>query len=152
MDLIGLDLHGRVAMVTLNRPEKRNALNAEMRAELQAVLGRIARGDRVRAAVVTGAGEAFAAGADIAPMAYYTPRDAEAAARHGNAVFSAIESAAAPFIAAVNGYALAGGLYLSRRDGLDLASRLYGEAYRTKDSREGIAAYLEKRPAVFTGR
>jgi enoyl-CoA hydratase len=113
MSLVRLERHGATAVLTLDRPD---ALNALDRATLHALEARVAELERdasLRAAVLTGAGRAFAAGADIAEMRGMTPAEAEAFSRLGHRVFSALEALRVPVIAAVNGYALGGGCELA---------------------------------------
>lgn len=101
---------GAIAIVTLNRPDKLNALNAELLAELEATFVALAADASVACAILTGAGEkAFAAGADIAAMAGMTTEQARAFSETGHRVCSRIERAPFPVIGAVNGFALGGG-------------------------------------------
>jgi len=101
-----------IAVVTLNRPEVLNALNTEILQELGSAMEEIKKDDKVRAVVITGAGRAFSAGADLSEA----PTD-EAGARKrielGQEIYDKIEDFEKPVIAAINGYAIAGGLELA---------------------------------------
>jgi enoyl-CoA hydratase len=256
MDTVKLEIADRIAVITINRPEKRNALSREVRDDLYQRLQEIDSMEDIRAAIITGAGEAFVAGADIASMKDYTFEDAQKAARHGSRIFLFIENMKIPVIAAINGWALGGGcelalacdiricsddarfgqtevkigiipgyganvrlprligagkakelIYTGRiidaveaeriglvnsvvskeilmdeamklagrisrgpasinlakqainrafdlemDDALELSSKLYGDVYNTRDSKEGINAFLEKRKPEFTGK
>ena len=110
---IHVSVEGGVATITVSRPEKLNAINAQVIDELGAALDLLA-GQDVRAAVLTGAGDkAFVAGADIAAMAEMTPAEAEAFARRGHALGEQLAALPFPVIAAVNGFALGGGCELA---------------------------------------
>jgi enoyl-CoA hydratase len=103
-----------IALVTVNRPEKRNALSAAVVAELHDAFERIAAGASIRAAIVTGAGEkAFVAGADINELAALSPVEAREYSLRGQGAFRKLETLGKPSVAAVNGYALGGGLELA---------------------------------------
>ena len=105
---------GAVVTIVLNRPEKLNALNAQLLTELHAVLLTLQADSAVLAAVITGSGEkAFAAGADIEAMSTMTGDEARAFASLGQGVNHLIESLHFPVIAAVNGFALGGGCELA---------------------------------------
>jgi enoyl-CoA hydratase len=108
-----LEITDQVGLVTINRPEKRNALNQEVRLDLYEILRKVENDESVRAVVITGAGNAFAAGADLAAMQNYTPQDAFEASMQGSEIFSFLENMRAPTIAAVNGWALGGGCELA---------------------------------------
>lgn len=109
-----LEKNGPIATITLNRPDKLNALNAQLLGELGDVIRELTADASIHAAVLTGAGEkAFAAGADIASMQTLTTAEAYRFAQIGHAVGNAIESAHFPVIAAVNGFALGGGCELA---------------------------------------
>jgi enoyl-CoA hydratase len=109
-----VDTRGDVAVITVNRPDKLNALNAETVNELRAALEQVANDDAVRAVLLTGAGEkSFVAGADIAELAKMTPLSGIDVSRQGQDTFRFLETMRKPVIAAVNGFALGGGLELA---------------------------------------
>ena len=112
-----------IAVVTLDRPKALNALDTETLRELDGLLDQLAADDTVRVLILTGAGEkAFVAGADIKELSELSPLRARAHAAFGQAVFSKLESLGKPSIAAVNGFALGGGLELAMACTLRLAS------------------------------
>jgi len=104
---------GAVALLILDRPDVLNALDRDTLECLHAQLGDLARDPGVRAVVLTGAGRAFAAGADIAAMRRLGPGEAEAFSRLGHEALAALEALPVPAIAAVNGFALGGGCELA---------------------------------------
>ncbi|HEX6066128.1 MAG TPA: enoyl-CoA hydratase-related protein, partial [Longimicrobiales bacterium] len=109
-----VESRGDVAVVTVNRPDKLNALNAETVSELRAALEQVAHEDAVRAVVLTGSGEkSFVAGADIGELAKMTPLGGIQVSRQGQDTFRFLETMRKPVIAAVNGFALGGGLELA---------------------------------------
>ena len=106
-----LDIAGQVATITLNRPDKRNAMSAAMMAELQTALDEIEK-SHVRVGILTGAGKAFCAGMDLemlAQIAQQSPAENQEDSRRMAKMFRRIWSFPRPLIAAVNGAALAGG-------------------------------------------
>lgn len=112
-----------IALLTVNRPEKLNALNAETVLEIGDAVARAGREVAVRGLIVTGAGEkAFVAGADINQLALLTPIEAQAYAERGQRVFRELEMLAKPTLAAINGYALGGGLELAMACAVRVAS------------------------------
>jgi enoyl-CoA hydratase len=108
------DREGFLAIVTVNRPQKLNALDAQTIAELDCCIAGLERDDSVGAIVITGAGEkAFVAGADISVLAKQGVLDGSDNARLGQALTSRIENCKKPVLAAINGFALGGGLELA---------------------------------------
>lgn len=110
--LLSLERRDEVALVTLQRPEKRNALSIDLRVELSEAFGRLGEDDGVGCIVLTGAGSAFCAGMDVTQFG----GDIEHRRRlveTSTAAFEAIGSCPRPAIAAVNGPALAGGFALA---------------------------------------
>ena len=105
---------GKIAVLTVNRPQALNALNAATLDELANVLARVAADPEVRVLLITGAGEkAFIAGADITAMQGMSALEAQAFSEKGQRVMQAIEALPIPVIALVNGYALGGGCELA---------------------------------------
>ncbi|HWP99834.1 MAG TPA: enoyl-CoA hydratase-related protein [Vicinamibacterales bacterium] len=118
-----LERDGPVAIVTINRPEKRNALNAQVVDELRRAILELKHDDGVRAVVLTGAGDkAFVAGADIGELAEETPVAGRDRALRGQHVLDLIERLGKPVIAAINGVALGGGCELAMACTLRLAA------------------------------
>ena len=103
-----------IARVTINRPDKLNALNATVIEELGDAVTRIQTDAAVRGVILTGAGQkAFVAGADISELANQGPIEGKARSLRGQNVFRSLESCGKPVIAAVNGFALGGGCELA---------------------------------------
>lgn len=103
-----------IGVVTINRPQVLNALNSEVVEALESALHDVERNSAVRVVVITGAGEkAFVAGGDIREMAAMDPAAARAFSQRGHRLITFMEQMKKPIIAAVNGYALGGGLELA---------------------------------------
>jgi enoyl-CoA hydratase len=118
-----IERDGGVLVVTINRPEKLNALNTKTVTELGQVMDEAASDSAVKAIVLTGSGEkSFVAGADINELAVQTPVSGREHARSGQRVFDRIERLGKPVIAAVNGFALGGGCELAMACTLRIAS------------------------------
>lgn len=110
--LIQYETHAQVATITLNRPDKRNALNALLVAELQEALQLAAEDEKVRVVVLTGAGNVFSAGADLAALEALqtaTPMENMADSEHLARLFEQIYLHPKSIIARINGHAIAGG-------------------------------------------
>ena len=120
---LAFDVSDRVATITINRPEKLNALNDETIAELGEAIDLVGRREDIGGVIVTGAGQkAFVAGADIAELARQGPLDGRERALRGQRVFTSFERSRKPVIAAVNGFALGGGCELAMACHIRIAS------------------------------
>ena len=109
-----LEPRGPVMVLTVNRPDRLNALSRDTLAQIGRAVRAFAEDTAQGALIVTGAGEkSFVAGADIAELAALGPAEAEEYSRSGQAVMDLIERSAKPVIAAINGYALGGGCELA---------------------------------------
>jgi enoyl-CoA hydratase/carnithine racemase len=135
-----VDRTGEIAVVTLNRPAARNALSRQLVADLLAALADLARDAENRALVLTGAGDrAFCAGADLIERRTFTPAELTAHTESINAVCDALDAFPVPTIAAIRGFALAGGAELAIACDL----RVAGE--------DAILGYPEVKIGVFPG-
>ncbi len=106
-------VEGGVATLTFNRPDKLNALSAEMLGEINEVLDQVARSPEIRVLLMTGQGRAFIAGADISAFPDFDPLKARQFADVGQVLAAKIELLPIPVIACVNGFALGGGCELA---------------------------------------
>ena len=109
--------------ITLDRPDKLNAINATMLQELSEALDTTEKDTNIRCVIITGEGEkAFSAGADITELQKLTQETAAEFSRKGQQVFSQVETLSKPVVAAINGYVLGGGLELALACDFRLAS------------------------------
>ncbi|HEY4955807.1 MAG TPA: enoyl-CoA hydratase-related protein [Gemmatimonadaceae bacterium] len=111
-----------IATLTVNRPDKLNALNAATITDLGAAIDEVRQRDDIRGLILTGAGRAFVAGADISELAAETAVSARELALKGQRIFGRFETSPKPVIAAVNGFALGGGCELALACHIRIAS------------------------------
>ncbi len=122
MDVIKQTQEDGILVLTLNRPDKLNALNHEVLTALEAILKHAKQNDEVRGILITGEGKAFCAGADIKRLATCDANTGFSFAKKGQAVFRLLETLGKPSVAAINGYAFGGGCELAMSATLRLAS------------------------------
>jgi enoyl-CoA hydratase len=116
------ELSGPLMVVTISRPESLNALNTSFFDEMDHFTAHEALDPAIRAIIITGAGKAFVAGADIAEMVNKNSEEASEFSRRGQQTFQAISMLPVPVIAAINGFALGGGLELAMACDFRIAS------------------------------
>lgn len=119
---LALAVQDRIATLTVNRPDKLNALNAATIGELGTAIDELLRRDDVGGIILTGAGRAFIAGADIGELAGVSALAGQRLARRGQEIFRRFERSPKPTIAAVNGFALGGGCELAMACHIRIAS------------------------------
>lgn len=133
---------GRVAYVTVNRPQRRNALGIAGKRALAEAFAALAADEQLRVAVLTGAGErSFIAGADIAEMADLTPEEAEAEHRLTHRACEAIRALPVPVIARINGHCLGAGMEIAAS--CDLRVGTTGARFGLPEVRFGLPAGME---------
>jgi enoyl-CoA hydratase len=111
--ILQINVSDGIALVTINRPEALNALNSTFFREMDQAVEELSSNQDVKVMVITGMGKAFVAGADIAEMVHMTPEEGSSFSRLGQNTFSSLEKMEIPVIAAINGFALGGGLELA---------------------------------------
>ncbi len=122
MSAINLEKNGRIAMVRMSRPEKLNAMDAGVLDELEAIVDQVNRDPDIVAVILTGEGKAFVAGADISELRELNGKTGYEKMRRGQRLFDKIEQSPKVWIAAINGFALGGGLELALSCDIRLAS------------------------------
>ena len=120
--MLTLSVTERIATLTVNRPEKLNALNDATIAELGTAIDDLRANNDVAGIILTGAGRAFIAGADIGELANRDASSLKALAQRGQDVFRRFETSPKPIVAAVNGFALGGGCELAMACHVRIAS------------------------------
>jgi enoyl-CoA hydratase len=115
MEHILIEKQAHIAVITINRPTKLNALNKETIQELHETFSALNKEQAIKAIIITGSGEkAFVAGADISEFANFSVQEGQELAAQGQALlFDFVQNLSTPVIAAVNGFALGGGLELA---------------------------------------
>jgi len=117
------DIENHIALVTINRPDKLNALNADVKKEMYNLFEELKKNEDVYVVILTGAGEkSFVAGTDIGELLELDEESGKEFAKGGQDIFSLIENLGKPVIAAVNGFALGGGCELALACTLRIAS------------------------------
>jgi enoyl-CoA hydratase len=117
-------LENQIFTITINRPDKLNAINNQVMTDLDAVMDEVYDNKEIRAAIITGAGtKSFVAGADISEFVGLTQQEGMALAKRGQDVFFKIEKCPKPVVAAVNGFALGGGCELAMACHFRIASQ-----------------------------
>jgi enoyl-CoA hydratase len=114
MENILFEIKDHLAIITINRPDKLNALNFVTMNELKTVIEQVYDNEVLRGAIITGAGnKSFVAGADITEIANLDELSGKKVSENGQEVFALIENSPKPFVAAINGYAIGGGCELA---------------------------------------
>src|SRR2546427_693761 len=161
-DNILLEKRGAVALLTVNRPQKLNALSSSVLTEIAHAVFDFTSDRSAGAMIVTGAGEkAFVAGADIEELSGLDAAGGKAFSEHGQEVLDRIETAEkivatilskGPIAIRYALEAIRRGCEMSQNEALGLEAALFGLCFATEDMKEGTAAFKDKRKASFKGR
>lgn len=119
---IKFELKDSIGIITISRPEAMNALNSQVFDDLDNAISKIDENEEIRVLIITGEGKAFVAGADIAEMSEMSPEQGTAFSQRGQFTFRSLEELEIPVIAAINGFALGGGLELAMACDFRIAS------------------------------
>ncbi|MDO4515749.1 MAG: enoyl-CoA hydratase-related protein [Bacillota bacterium] len=122
MAFVEVTKQGNIGIITMNRPEALNALSSAVFADLTKALDQVEHDDDVYVVIITGAGRAFVAGADIGEMAHMNVEEGLSFSELGNGLLMRVDMFPKPTIAAVNGFALGGGCELSLACDIRIAS------------------------------
>lgn len=120
--ILQIEISDAIALVTINRPEAMNALNTRFFQEMDQAVAEVSANDAVKVMIITGSGKAFVAGADIAEMVHKNEAEGTAFSRTGQHTFRSLEKMGIPVIAAINGFALGGGMELAMGCDIRIAS------------------------------
>lgn len=121
-EILQIEKKGEIAIVTISRPKAMNALNTRFFEEMDHAVEQFRIDIDVRAIIITGEGKAFVAGADIAEMQDMAKQEASTFSRRGQKTFASLSTLQVPVIAAINGFALGGGLELAMGTDFRIAS------------------------------
>lgn len=122
MENVLYEKQGTIGLITINRPELRNSLNMSIFRSLDDILDKVSIDEEIRVLMITGAGNAFVAGADINELLGYNTQVGWSASRFQQSVFNKMERLGRPTIAVINGFAMGGGLELALACTLRIAS------------------------------
>src|SRR5438128_7900549 len=157
---VKMEMDDRLAIVTINRPDALNALNAAVLRELSMAIEHLSMAQDVGAIILTGVGDrAFVAGADIKEMANLSGLEMQRFSEMGRRLGDAMASCNKPIIAAINGFALGGGCELALACDIRIPPvraalgepAAFGIVGSTHDKAEGMRAFIEKRKPAWTG-
>jgi enoyl-CoA hydratase/carnithine racemase len=141
MSLVDIKIDGGLLMVSLNRPDKRNAFNSDMIGQLEAVFSQASRNEDLRVVILSGAGSSFSAGADLAEMAKLDPTTAAQFIRRLHRAIQSVMTCPIPVIAAIRGACFGGALELAA--GCDLRIATSDSRFSMPEVKVGIPSVIE---------